>query len=187
MLQKMDMITAYRTWNRVAGTNGTVLFGSTSAARLPLNELIQDYSVDCTVYNRSVEGLQITDAEAYIQPCIVPLMPKTILLHFGEEELKEGRQSVGEIIEAYQWLLYQLHMAMPESRLILISVNGQFPNADAYNHALRALAKEYGCQYTEAPNGKVDMEYELRFFQTLRTFFYDRTMSLADALRYCAG
>ncbi len=187
MVQKMDMITAYRTWNRVAETAGIVLFGSTSAARLPLNELIQDYSVDCTVYNRSVEGLQITDAEAYIQPCIVPLMPKTILLHFGEEELKEGKHSVDEIIESYQWLLYQLHTAVPESRLILISVNRQFPNADAYNHALRALAREYGCQYAEAPNGKVDMEYELRFFQTLRTFFYDRTMSLADALRYCAG
>ena len=94
MVQKMDMITAYRTWNRVAEPAGVVLFGSTSAARLPLNELIQDYSVDCTVYNRSVEGLQIADAENYIQPCIVPLMPKTILLHFGEEELREGVQSV---------------------------------------------------------------------------------------------
>ena len=41
MVQKMDMITAYRTWNRVAETAGIVLFGSTSAARLPLNELIQ--------------------------------------------------------------------------------------------------------------------------------------------------
>ena len=172
MVQKMNMITAYRTWNQVAETAGIVLFGSTSAARLPLNELIQDYSVNCTVYNRSVEELQITDAEAYIQPCIVPLMPKTILLHFGE---------------SYRWLLYQLHTAVPKSRLVLISVNRQFPNADAYNYALRALAGEYGCQYAEAPNGKVDMEYELRFFQTLRTFFYDRTMSLADALRYCAS
>jgi len=92
-----------------------VLFGSTSAARLPLNELIQDYSIDCTVYNRSVEGLQIADAENYIQPCIVPLMPKTILLHFGEEELREGVQSVEKIIESYRWLLYQLHTAVPES------------------------------------------------------------------------
>jgi len=184
MVQKMDMILTYRTWNRVAETAGVVLFGSTSAARLPLNELIQDYSIDCTVYNRSVEGLQIADAENYIQPCIVPLMPKTILLHFGEEELREGVQSVEKIIESYRWLLYQLHTAVPESHLVLISVNRQFPNADAYNRAVRALSKEYGCQYEEAPNGKLDTEYELRFFQMLRTFFYDRTMNLADALRY---
>lgn len=184
MIQKMDMITTYQTWNQVAETAGVVLFGSTSAARLPLNELMQDYNVDCTVYNRSVEGLQIAEAEAYIHPCIVPLMPKMILLHFGEEELKKGTQSVEEMIESYRWLLYQLHTAVPESRLVLISVNRQFSNADAYNRALYALAKEYGCQYEEAPNGKLDTEYALRFFQVLRAFFYDRTMNLADALRY---
>ena len=85
-MQTKDMISAYQTLNQVAEAAGVVLFGSTTAANLPLNELLQDFGVSCTVYNRSVEGLTIEQAESYIQPCIAPLMPKMILLHFGEEE-----------------------------------------------------------------------------------------------------
>ena len=140
MLQTIDRISAYQTLNQVAEAAGVVLFGSTTAANLPLNELLQDFGVSCTVYNRSVEGLTIEQAESYIQPCITPLMPKMILLHFGEEELTAGTQSVDSIIEAYRWLLYQLHTAMPDSRLVLISVNKQLPQATAYNRAKSSLA-----------------------------------------------
>ena len=169
-MQTKDMISAYQTLNQVAEAAGVVLFGSTTAANLPLNELLQDFGVSCTVY---------------IQPCIAPLMPKMILLHFGEEELNAGTQSVDSIIEAYRWLLYQLHTAMPDSRLVLISVNKQLPQATIYNRALQELAKEYGCQYAEAPTGEMNEAYELQFFQTLRGFFYDHTMNLSDIFRYC--
>ena len=168
-MQTKDMISAYQTLNQVAEAAGVVLFGSTTAANLPL----------------SVEGLTIEQAESYIQPCITPLMPKMILLHFGEEELNAGTQSVDSIIEAYRWLLYQLHTAMPDSRLVLISVNKQLPQATIYNRALQELAKEYGCQYAEAPTGEMNEAYELQFFQTLRGFFYDHTMNLSDIFRYC--
>ena len=75
--------------------------------------------------------------------------------------------------------------AMPDSRLVLISVNKQLPQATAYNRALQELAKEYGCQYAEAPTGEMSEAYELQFFQTLRGFFYDHTMNLSDIFRYC--
>jgi len=74
---------------------------------------------------------------------------------------------------------------MPDSRLVLISVNKQLPQATIYNRALQELAKEYGCQYAEAPTGEMNEAYELQFFQTLRGFFYDHTMNLSDIFRYC--
>lgn len=140
-MQTKDMISAYQTLNQVAEAAGVVLFGSTTAANLPLNELLQDFGVSCTVYNRSVEGLTIEQAESYIQPCIAPLMPKMILLHFGEEELNAGTQSVDSIIEAYRWLLYQL---LPQCRiagLVLISVNKQLPQATIYNQGIAGTGK----------------------------------------------
>ena len=57
--------------------------------------------------------------------------------------------------------------------------------ATIYNRALQELAKEYGCQYAEAPTGEMNEAYELQFFQTLRGFFYDHTMNLSDIFRYC--
>ena len=47
-MQTKDMISAYQTLNQVAEAAGVVLFGSTTAANLPLNELLQDFGVSCT-------------------------------------------------------------------------------------------------------------------------------------------
>lgn len=182
--QRLDVISEYRALNRLAEPGGIVLFGSTSASQIPLNELTQDYNIDVPIYNRSVENLTIENAEHYISSCIAPLQPKTILLHFGEEELESGNKTVEEMIESYRWFLYQLHTTLPKSHLILVSVNEQNAEAIRYNHALKALAREHGCEYTDGPSGNLDGAYALRFFQTLRAFLFDRTMTLADALRY---
>lgn len=182
--QKVDVVSEYKALNRVAESGGVVLFGSTTASQLPLNELTQDYGISVAIYNRSVENLTIEEAEKYIAPCIAPLKPKAVLLHFGEEELQYSSKSIDEIVESYRWLLYQLHTALPDSRLVLVSVNAQVPDADGYNRELKKLSKEYGCEYTDGPSGNLDGAYTIRFFHTLRSFFFDRTMSLADALRY---
>ena len=58
-------------------------------------------------------------------------------------------------------------------------------NRLSFVEALQELAKEYGCQYAEAPTGEMSEAYELQFFQTLRGFFYDHTMNLSDIFRYC--
>lgn len=182
--KKLDVISEYRALNKVAEPGGVVLFGSTAASQIPLNELTQDYSIDVPIYNRSIRGLTIEEAEHYISTCIAPLRPKAILLHFGEEELQSSAKTVEEMIESYRWLLYQLHTALPKSRLVLVSVNEQMADAKRYNRSLKALAAEYGCEFTDGPSGKLDGTYTIRFFHTLRSFLFDRTMTLADALRY---
>ncbi|WP_298481593.1 hypothetical protein [uncultured Ruminococcus sp.] len=182
--KKLDVISEYEALNEVAEPGGVVLFGSTEASRIPLNELTQDYGIDVPIYNRSIPGLTIEEAEHDIASCITPLRPKAILLHFGEEELLSSAKTVEDMMESYRWLLYQLHTALPKSRLILVSVNEQTPEAKRYNRALKSLAAEYGCEFTDGPSGKLDGTYALRFFHTLRSFLFDRNMTLADALRY---
>lgn len=184
MKKQLDVISEYDALNKVAEQGGVVLFGSTAASHIPLNELTQDYNIDVPIYNRSVEELTIEEAEHYIAACIEPLKPRAILLHFGEEELLSSTKTVEEMIESYRWFLYQLHTAMPKSRLILVSVNEQIPAAKQFNRALRTLTKEYGCEFTDSPSGKLDGTYTIRFFHTLRSFLFDRNMTLADALRY---
>lgn len=181
--QVKDKIAEYRALNRIAGTGGVVLFGSTAASKLPLNELMQDYSIDVAAYNRSAEGLTIEKADPYIAACITPLQPKVILLHFGEEELMHGGKTTEAIAEDYRWLLYQLHTTLPKSRLVLIAVSRDVPDAAAFNQSLKSLAQEYGCTFTEGPDGGTDGTYLIRFFHTLRAFFFDKTMTLADALQ----
>ncbi len=182
--QNYDRISEYAALNKVAEQGGVVLFGSTSASKLPLNELTQDYGITTALYNRSAENLTINGAEKYISECIAPLRPKVILMHFGEEELSDETKSINEIIEAYRWLLYQIHTATPESRLVIVSVNSEIPNSKSFNDELKLLAREYGCEFAYGPNGNFDGTYTIRFFHTLRSFLFDRTMSLADALRF---
>ncbi len=99
------------------------------------------------------------DAEQYIDTCVAPLKPKVILLHFGEEELTNSKKTVDEMIESYRWLLYQLHTALPESRLVLVAVNEELSGAGQYNRRLKQLSKEYGCEYSNGPAGNQDESY----------------------------
>ncbi|MCD7958935.1 MAG: SGNH/GDSL hydrolase family protein [Ruminococcus sp.] len=184
-LQKeTDVLSKFKMLNQIAKPNGICVFGSTAAARLPFHELMQDYNIDLAIYNRSIEGLTIDTAEKYIIPCIELLKPRIILLYFGEEELQSGSKAIPALIESYRWLLYQLHTAIPDSKLTIISVNEEITGGKAFNQALRELAAEYGCAYADAPSGNFDNIYALHLLHTLHTFFFDRSLTMSEALQY---
>ncbi|MBQ8824349.1 MAG: hypothetical protein IJZ64_03865 [Ruminococcus sp.] len=186
MINRSQILSEYKVLNRIAKGNGVVLFGSTTAVNFHLNELMQDYGFTRNVYNRSIAELTIEDSESYIKSCINELSPEVILLNLGETELVNDKYTVEEIIEQYRWLLYQIHISSPKTRIALISVNAQTAKTSEFNKQLRLLAKEYGCQYADAPSNMYDSDFDICFFHAIKSFLYDRSMTLADALHYCA-
>lgn len=189
-MNRQKFSSEFEVLNRFAHTDGIVLLGSTSAAHVPLNELIQDFGLDNHVYNRSVPELTIAGAEEYVQDTICQLEPEKLLLNLGEVELSQGTLSMETMMEQYQWLLYRIHTMLPKTRIVLISVDAQIPGAASFNQELKALCHEYGCEYANVsesnPSNEKNWDYEIDFFHAIKPFFYHRTMSLSDALHYCA-
>jgi hypothetical protein len=171
--------------NKLAKEHGIVLFGSTMASKVPVNELVQDFGLSGNIYNRSIAGLTLADAENHLDFCVFNLKPDKLLLCLGEEDLKE-ECDVSKLMEQYHWLLYKIHTVLPDTTLSLISVVSSSSQTAEFNASLRTLSQECGCEYLELPVAENIADYELRFFRTIKPVFFNGNMSFADAVQYCA-
>lgn len=170
--------------NQVAKEHGIVLFGSTSAANIPINELVQDYGINKNIYNRSIPGLTVMEAEKDLDSCIYSLKPQKIILNLGEEDMLAG-SDLTKVIDQYRWILYKIHTVLPKATLILVSIANNVEHADEFNQALHALADECGCEYIDIPQASDSPEYDIRFFRMIKSAFYEADMSYSDIVQYC--
>lgn len=168
----MNTISTYTYLNKFAQKHGIVLLGSTFAHDFPLNELAQDYSITKRIYNRSIKGLQIKDAEKYIEDCIIPLEPSKLIINLGDEDLNSNA-SVNELIEEYRWLMYKIHTILPDTSLIITSVDDSSENAYSFNALLKGLANEFGCDFVVTPEYSGNEEHAFAFFKGIKTILYD--------------
>lgn len=175
----MNTITTYNSLNKVAQKNGIVLLGSTFAYDLPLNELVQNYSISKKIYNRSIQGLKIKDAEKYIENCITALEPTKLIINLGDEDLNAD-SDVSELIEEYRWLLYRIHTMLPDTVLVITSVDESTENASAFNAELKKLAKEFGCEFIVIPQCSNFEEHTFVFFKSIRKSLYDVTNGFSE-------
>lgn len=175
----MNTITTYNSLNKVAQKNGIVLLGSTFAYTLPLNELVQNYSISKKIYNRSIQGLRIKDAEQYIESCIKPLEPAKLIINLGDEDLN-ANSDVSELTEEYRWLLYRIHTMLPDTVLIITSVDETAENASAFNSELKKLSKEFGCDFIAIPRYANVEEHTFAFFKGIRTSLYDASNGFSE-------
>ena len=118
----MSIKKKYSFLNKLVKRNGIVLLGSTSLDEPSVNELLQGFPVSQHVYNRSISGLTIADAEKYLEQCVYELFPSRVIINLGEEDLKYC-DSVTQLIEQYRWLLYKIHVSMPKCQLVVTTVS----------------------------------------------------------------
>ncbi|WP_432650637.1 SGNH/GDSL hydrolase family protein [Huintestinicola sp.] len=171
--------TQYSFLNKLARSGGIVIWGSTTLAELPVNELLKNYDVSRYIYNRSIPGLTLSNAEEYLDVCVLALSPEKLILNLGEEDIRKGGD-VSELIEQYRWLLYRIHLALPGCALIITGVRGSGELQHKFNSALEALAREFGCLFCAVDGGDTDEEYGLSFIGSVRLSLYDDNMNYTD-------
>lgn len=67
--------------------NEIVIFGSTYTKEFPFYELSQKYLFSNAIYNRSIKGLTLADAEEGIGSCVFEIKPSKLFLSLGEEDI----------------------------------------------------------------------------------------------------
>lgn len=165
----------YMFLNKFAKGNGIVLWGSTSLDEQLVSELLQGYDTGKRVYNRSVSGLTLEEAENYLQQCVLDLSPSRVIINLGEEDLKVSND-VTKMIEQYRWILYRIHVALPECQLVVTTVPGKQDAVRSFNDKLEALAEEVGCAFYRVPNVSRLEEYVSSFLSAIRLSLYDSAM-----------
>ena len=103
MLQ--DEINIHKSLNKIAESNGIVIFGGGEDKDIPIGELRQAFAIESKLYNRSITGLSAENAVELFDECVAPLAPDTILLHVGVADLGVFRQLPSAFDNAYRTLI----------------------------------------------------------------------------------
>lgn len=161
--------------NKLVKRNGIVLWGSTSLDEPSVSELLQGFSGRQNVYNRSVSGLKIADAENCLEQCVYELFPSRVIINLGEEDIK-CCDNVASLIEQYRWLLYKMHVALPACQLVVTTVPGSGAACKDFNDGLKKLAKEFGCVFYSIPDALTEEEYVTGFLSAVKLSLYDSSL-----------
>lgn len=168
VLEKSKM---YKVFNDIALKDEIVIFGSSYAARFPFYELSQKYDLNNAVYNRSIEGLTLTEATEVLNDCVLAVKPSKIFLALGECDASES-----EALTAYSSILQKIREVLPGTKVYTLSAYGEEKAKAAFNAGLRELCIKSNVEY-------VNVDYEMpystiykqlsRFFRKGRLDFYD--------------
>lgn len=174
----------YHRLNSVALSGCAVLFGSSRFAGIPFGELARDLGADTPVYNRSIDGLTLSDAEQALSECVYPLCPAKVFINLGEEDLKRPDFDIHSFLSAYEWIMYTLNSRLKgKTQLYIVSVLSAHPAAAAVNEGLERLANDTGCTYIDVTRAAACENTEIRIFEILRRFLRCHAIRFSDALQ----
>lgn len=150
-------ITKYSKLNELSKPDGTVIFGGNDDQTIPLCELKQAFSLDFELYNRSFRNLSIKNSIAYYDTCIASLVPETILLHIGENDLENFTKNSADFDQKYRNLISHIKSQAPKCRIAIISQKN--PENDAViakmNQHLKYIADSEQCEFGDISNKRV--------------------------------
>ncbi|MBQ8322726.1 MAG: hypothetical protein IJX91_02035 [Clostridia bacterium] len=174
-------VTMYQATNDIALRGEIVVFGSTFMANFPFYELSQKYVMPNAVYNRSVEGLTLEEAEAHLDECVLDIKPSKIFLSLGETDLENP-----SALTVYNRILFRIKTKLPEAKIYVLSV----PKDDAaqndeerlaFNEKLKDLADRANVRFLGLEVHEFGKRFYEKIFKELHCFFRSNRLSFADA------
>ncbi len=174
----------YREVNSVTGSVNSVMFGTASFSELPVAELVQDFGLNISVCNRSVEEATLKDAFDLLHECVFALNPSKVFLNFGETDLMRPDFDLEAFLDDYARLI-GLIRSQSRSRVFVISVISERPEARKLNDGLRALCKRTGCRYVDVADVFSHEMPRLRLFSELTHYMREGKISFSDAMNFC--
>ena len=155
MLQ--DEINIHKSLNKIAESNGIVIFGGGEDKDIPIGELRQAFAIESKLYNRSITGLSAENAVELFDECVAPLAPDTILLHVGVADLGVFRQLPSAFDNAYRTLISHINAFNKNCRIAIVSLKNY--NDDAViaelNKHLKYIADSEQCEFGDIAKKKV--------------------------------
>ena len=168
--------------NSITGSTASVIFGEERFAELPVSELVQDFGLNISVCNRSVEHATIADAFDLLDECIFELHPRRVFLNFGETDMVQPDFDRDRFLADYARLIHKIHEGCG-SRVFVVSVLANDAESLRLNADLEALATRQGCGYVDAAHIFGHEKPHLRLFSELMHCMREGRMSFTEAMQ----
>lgn len=175
----------YHCLNEAAAPDCAVFFGSDLFSGIPFGELSHNTGLDVPVYNRSIDGLSISEAERVINECVCRLNPSKVFVNLGEADLTAPDFDLKRFLTTYEWLLYTLNSRC-HVKIFVVSILSDHPMTGAVNNGLRRLAAETGCTYVDISCAAGCSQPQLRIFDVIRRHLRSYPISISEAFGIAA-
>lgn len=156
---------------------GIVVFGSTYMSSFPLYELVNKCIFENAVYNRSIQGLTVTEALEIVEDCVIDIHPSKVFISLGEEDEDDP-----DATEKYALLISKLRSCLPGTNLYLIGLTGKGAYVDTFNQSILGLCDGKTVKYIQFTVNHTSERnlYKARFKQ-LSCFFRNNRITMPEA------
>jgi len=139
----------YAALNELAEQGGIVILGGEEDMNLPLCELKQAFSLNSSLYNRSVRGLSVNNAKEVYDLYIRPLQPECILLHLGAADTELFLTDSEEFDRRMHEVVRYIKAQNQKCEIALISLRNHENDANiaSMNKHLQYIAESERCRY----------------------------------------
>lgn len=163
--------------NEISLKDEIVVFGSSYMSKFPFYELVNKCHFENAIYNRSIDGLTISEAKEIFNDCVVGLHPSKLFISLGEED-KDNIDAIKE----YKEVLNNAMKSLPNCQIYLIGLDKDSESAKTLNQKIKGLCNSERVEYVELVWSKEVMLSVIRKqFKQLSRFFRTKSIDFTDA------
>ena len=154
MIAKEIIFEKYKELNKLAEQGGVVIFGGCKDRDIAMCELKQAFFPNTAFYNRSFDGISITNATDIYSICVAPLVPDTVLLHIGMDDLKLCSECPAEFEMKFRELISKIRENNKKCDIAIINFKNDDSICDieGLNKHLKYIADSEHCTYCDISN-----------------------------------
>lgn len=201
--EKAEKIERFRYLNPYVKTGQIVFAGSSLMEQFPINELLMDFELPYTIYNRGVGGFTTSEMLQYLREMVYDLQPAYLFLNIGTNDLNGPQYSQDELIERYNLILENIKENVPGVKIYLLAYYPVNPDATdmpwakgifahrtnerirTANEALKQLAYNHSAEYLDLNADITDEKGQLKAEYTIEGMhmYANGYKVILDALR----
>lgn len=119
--ERAEKVLKFKQLNQVAQKGQIVLLGSSLMDHFPVNELLQQFSIDKHVYNRGISGDTTHGLLANLDACVLELAPSKVFINIGSNDIGNPDYNENDLMSRYEEILLQIKKHLPNTQIFLLA------------------------------------------------------------------
>lgn len=178
----MNILSEYKALNSLAKKHSIVLMGTSTMSSLRFNEMLTDYELSLKIYNRSARGLKASNAKDFYEQSIASLDPSILIVNIGENEESDLTVSCESFRQDLDAFVASIRSQNPAMRVILLEIPETSERAAEINRTIRSVSASRHTDF--APLSQSGDCLSIRYFRSMKPYFFRKKIGFADAFAY---
>lgn len=179
--EKKLKVERYRRLNKLVKPGQILFVGSSLMEQFPIQELLLDWDLPYTIYNRGIGGFTTQELAEVLDVCVYQVNPSHIFINIGTNDMNTAEYTLTGLLERYESILQQIRNHLPQAKLTLLAyyplcepLLAKDPLAKGIlqhrnnqvirqaNQAIQAMAQQLGHAFVDCNEGITDAQGNLK-------------------------